>query len=80
MAFVDFRKAFDTVSTEKLWKMLYRNGLKRQLRTHCKVYNYTALSTLGVRAGSEFSAVLFMPSWFEAGRSLFAGSFSVVYP
>ena len=38
VAFIDFRKAFDTVCRTKLWNILYRNGLRGKIATAlCKV-------------------------------------------
>ena len=33
VAFIDFRKAFDTVCRTKLWNILYRNGLGGKIAT-----------------------------------------------
>ena len=65
MAFIDFRKAFDTACRTKLWNILYRNGLRGKIAT--ALQSMYAIVRARVRAGGELSDVFFMPSWFEAG-------------
>ena len=66
MAFIDFRKAFDTVCRIKLWNILYRNGLRGKIAT--ALQSMYAIVKAQVRAGGELSDVFLCPRGFKQGE------------
>ena len=59
VAFIDFRKAFDTVCRTKLWNILYRNGPRGKIAT--ALQSMYAIVKAQVRAGGELSDVFLCP-------------------
>ena len=62
VAFIDFRKAFDSVTRTKLWAILRRNSLKEEKRRRKK---QNVLQSK-VRAGNDLT-VSFMSQRSQAG-------------
>ena len=65
VAFIDFRKAFDTICRTKLWTVLHRNGLRDKIAI--ALQSMYAIVKARVRAGGGVNRCILMPSWFEAG-------------
>ena len=66
MAFIDFRKAFDTVCRTKLWNRVYRNGLRGKIAT--ALQSMYAIVKARVRAGGELSDVFLCPRGLKQGE------------
>ena len=57
VAFIDFRKAFDSVCREKLWKILSDNGLNGKIFNALK--SMYAVVKAKVRVGAELTDIFF---------------------
>ena len=60
MAFIDFEKAFDSISRKLLWPILLKNGIKGRLYKCVRsMYENVINCTRGVKQGDVCSPVLF---------------------
>ena len=65
MAFVDYRKAFDSISHRRLWEVLNRIGISRKTVTALKsLYEHQKAT---VKADNEMS------DWFKIGKGVRQG-------
>ena len=65
MAFVDYKKAFDSICHKRLWDVLNRMGISKQTVTAIKnLYEHQKAT---VRADKEFS------EWFQIGKGVRQG-------
>jgi len=66
VAFIDFKKAFDSVCRDKLWKILFLNGINGKMLNALKsMYDIVKAR---VRVGSDFSDAFFCPRGLKQGE------------
>ena len=75
MAFIDFRKAFDTACSKKLWNVLYRHGHRGKIAT--ALQSMYAIVKARVRAGGELSDVFLCPRGLKQGEACSRVPFSL---
>lgn len=66
VAFIDFKKAFDTVSRNKLWTVLHANGIDGKML--CALKSMYSVVKARVRAGAELSDVFYCPRGLKQGE------------
>ena len=66
MAFIDFRKAFDTICRTKLWTVLPKNGLRGKIAI--ALQSMYAIVKARVRAGGELTDVFLCPRGLKQGE------------
>ena len=66
VAFIDFRKAFDSVIRTKLWVILRKNGLKGQMyQAVVSMYNFVKSK---VRGGNDLTESFLCPRGLKQGE------------
>ena len=66
VAFIDFRKAFDTICRTKLWTVLHKNGLRGKIAI--ALQSMYAIVKVRVRAGGELTDVFLCPRGLKQGE------------
>ena len=81
VAFIDFRKAFDTISRTKLWTVLHRNGIAIALQSMYAIVKarVRAEGGGGGGGGGELTDVFLCPRGLKQGEVCSPVLFFVVY-
>ena len=66
VAFIDFRKAFDSVIRTKVWAILRKNGLKGKM--HQTIVNMYNVVNSKVRAGNDLTEPFMCPRGLKQGE------------
>jgi hypothetical protein len=66
VAFIDFRKAFDTVSRDKLWKILNNNGIQGKFLSAIK--SMYEVVKVRVRSGADLTQAFMCPRGVKQGE------------
>jgi uncharacterized protein YacL (UPF0231 family) len=67
-AFIDFRKAFDSVVREKLWNILSKNGIKNDNKMYKAIVSMYRVVKARVRVGGDLTEFFMCPRGVKQGE------------
>ena len=68
VAFIDFKKAFDSVIREKLWAILHKRGIRNRSRMHRAIISMYSVVKARVRVGGDLTEFFMCPRGVKQGE------------